>query len=267
MQIAADIATCMDSTELVMPSAEARKKPPAKKKPPKKKPPAKKRPAGGGKKPPKKPPKGPPRGRGGGGGGDDPEHRQRLADIHARIDRGLTEADLSDERQREYQTAIRSVVERLTPGAVRRLHANGREYRFYSSWTELTAAVRRKYPGLVIPEGRVLKGMFDRDGTLHLDGGGDYHGRPDVPVKEFQAHEVTHAIDGTDHELSNSDGWRKAWEAEIRDGGFLGPNSTRSPTEGWGDFGMMVLGTDISVTDTQAVMPRCVSFWRDNSLL
>jgi hypothetical protein len=79
-------------------------------------------------------------------------------------------------------------------------------------------------------------------------------------------HELAHAIDGH-RELSSTAEWRRAWLAEIADGALLGDNSARSPHEGWGDFGMLSLGSGIPVSEIREVMPRAYGFWHTRGLL
>lgn len=138
-------------------------------------------------------------------------------------------------------------------------------YKFYPSHRTLTQGIKRKYANLAIPTGKVLKGMFDRDGILHLNGEGKLYGRT-ARCQEFQAHEIAHAIDGQ-RELSSTQQWRRAWQVEIADGGFLGKNSAANPHEGWGDFGALVLGTEISRPEIRQVMPRALGFWEKRGLL
>ena len=107
--------------------------------------------------------------------------------------------------------------------------------------------------------------MFEKDGTLHLNGAGRLEGRS-ARLMEFYAHELAHAIDGH-RELSSVVEWRRAWLAEIADGALLGSNSAKSPHEGWGDFGMLALGSGIPVTEIRAVMPRAHEFWHKRGLL
>src|SRR5258708_146947 len=63
-------------------------------------------------------------------------------------------------------------------------------------------AHRRKYPRAKITK---IKAAFDPHGILHLDGGEILFSRK-APLAEFYAHEATHAIDGTDHAISGTEG-------------------------------------------------------------
>jgi hypothetical protein len=108
--------------------------------------------------------------------------------------------------------------------------------------------------------------MFDKDGTIHVDGLGTLFGRP-AKTEEFHAHELSHCIDGVNHDLSETEEWQRVWRAEIADGGYLGPNSTKSATEGFSEFGALLLSTDLTAETVAKVLPLCVEFWRDRGLI
>jgi hypothetical protein len=219
----------------------------------------------GGKKPGKPPPKKPPKkpAAPAGDGGDDEGHQQRLQETHAKIDAALEAVHLTDEQRQEYRESVRAVIGRLTPAGLARVHAHVTEYKFYRSHAELTAALRAKYPKL---KTRGLKGAFDKDGTCHMDGGGLIEDRP-AKLQEFHAHELSHAIDGTQHELTKTKEWHDAWVAEVQNQDFLGENAKKSPREGWGDFGAMILGGEVTPQEAKDIFPRCVKVWQSEGLL
>jgi hypothetical protein len=161
---------------------------------------------------------------------------------------------------------MHTVVGRLTPIALARVHTNAREFRFYGSHQELTAAIKRKYPRVRIGKGKTVKGMFDKDGIIHADGPGILFGRP-ATTEEYHAHEVAHCIDGVSHDLSEAKEWKQSWRAEIRDGGLLGPGSTKSPSEGFSEFGALLLSSGLTAGRVEEIMPFCVKFWSDRGLL
>jgi hypothetical protein len=132
----------------------------------------------------------------------------------------------------------------------------------------MTEAIKKKYPRITakIKQGNVAKGFMDKDGTMHLNGGGILFKRP-ARLVEFYAQEVAHAIDRPNHEISASEAWQSAWTEEIRDMDFLGHEAKMSPAEGFSVFGAMVLGSGIAVGDANQVMPRCVRVWQEHGLL
>jgi hypothetical protein len=153
----------------------------------------------------------------------------------------------------------------MTPAAVLRLCTNVKEIKFYNSFQTLTAAYKAKYPQAPLVN---IKGVFDPTGTLHLDGGGDLFGRPNVPVEEFHAHELTHAIDGVGHDISENDpAWRKAWEREIRDTLAFGQNGASNVREGLAEFGQFVLGTPgLTRRQVRQMFRRCLDVWEGRGL-
>jgi len=216
--------------------------------------------------PPQKPPKQPKRGRQAGNGADD--HQQRLRESRERIDGALSNAGIPPEQKTEFRRAILTVLQRLTPTALQRVHRAVKEYRFYPTFTAMTEAIKKKYPKIAskIKPGNVAKGFMDRDGTMHLNGGGILFKRP-AKLVEFYAHEVAHAIDRPTYEISGSEEWESAWAQEIRDMHFLSDEAKMSPEEGFSEFGAMVLGSGIAVADAKQVMPGCVRVWQEHGLL
>jgi hypothetical protein len=172
-------------------------------------------------------------------------------------------AESTDSQRQQYRASMRAVASRLTPTALARVHAHVKEYKFYGSHEKLTAAVRAKYPEF---RKKRIKGAFDKDGTCHRDGAGNLFGRP-ADIEEFHAHELSHAIDGAAHELTNKMRWHRAWAAEIRDSYFLSRNARKHEQEGWAEFGAMILGGEVTTREAQDIFPRCVAFWRSEYLL
>jgi hypothetical protein len=119
-----------------------------------------------------------------------------------------------------------------------------------------------------IPQARqlvkgILKGAFDSDGVLHLDGEGMLYGR-EAPLTEFFAHEMVHSIDGNSHEFSASQAWPEAWLAEIE---FFTGSGRNSPTEAFAEFGQMLLGDPrMKRKLMRQAMPRCLQVWEDFGL-
>ncbi len=188
------------------------------------------------------------------------EPDKRGQETRDRITKALQAAFLASAKQQQYQEAIDVLVNAMTPQAQQRLSASVKEVLFYETHGQLTAAVHSKYPTLQVRG--VLKGCFDRNGTLHLNGGGMLFGR-EAPLAEFYAHEMSHAIDGNNHEISNSAAWRKAWETEKH---FLSDNGRSIPSEGFAEFGQMIYATEITRKQMRQVMPQCLKVWEDHGL-
>jgi hypothetical protein len=190
-----------------------------------------------------------------GEGSDKPAER-----LARRIEEGLHASSLPHTMQAEYRQACAAVTSEVSQAGLHRVAENVKEFRFYRTHEELTEAFRSKYPKAKIHG--VLKGCFDRDGTIHLDGGGTKFGQS-ATLAEFYAHELTHAIDGNNHEISDSEAWKKAWNAE-RD--FLNANGRKKPSEGFAEFGEMILGRIVSRTQMKDAMPKCLKIWEKNKL-
>jgi hypothetical protein len=199
----------------------------------------------------------------GGRRNDDQARRECLQELHARLEAALAEGDLTPEQRQDYRDSLHGVLSRMTTRAVQRIQANVRGYKFYRTHDELTAAFKAKYPEAGVS--KVLKGAFDRDGVLHLDGGGVLYGRP-APLDEFYGHELAHAIDGPDHEFSSSHEWKQVWKDEIEQTDFLGHNAKTKAAEGWAEFGAMVFSGTVSLKDVKDIFPRCLKFWRKERL-
>jgi hypothetical protein len=193
----------------------------------------------------------------------DDDHEKRLKQVHGKIESALKSSALSKHGRDEYRKSIHVVLSRMTPKALARLHANVKEYKFYSLLEGLTAGIKAKYPTWKPKVGKTIKGLFDKDGTIHMNGRGDgvLHGLP-ASLEEFQAHELAHGIDGTKHEISGSKPWRDAWNAEIN---FL-THGKKSVSEGWAEFAQMLLGQGMTRKTLKEVMPKCLKVWEDNGL-
>jgi hypothetical protein len=200
-------------------------------------------------------------------GGDD-EHRWRIGELHARMNQGLSEAGLTEARRRQYRQATRAVIGRMSPVAIQRLHANTREFRYYEDHAALTQAIKEKYPALAkrLKGTTIIKGMFDRDGTVHLDGGGTIQGRK-ANLADFYAHEFAHGIDGTSHQLSNSREWREVWAEDIRDNDGFSRKAREDHREAFSEVGSLLLGGGISARELALLYPGVVRFWRDDQAL
>ncbi len=176
------------------------------------------------------------------------------------IEEALQQSSLPENIKSIYRQALTVVFRPMSPIALARFCANVKECRFYETHSELTAAIQEKFPKL--KSRGVVKGGFDREGTLHLDGGGVLFGRAAM-LSEFYAHEIAHAIDGTNHEISNLEEWRTAWESEKV---FLSVNGKKSPSEGFAEFGEMLLGAGVTTDQMKEVMPNCLEVWQRKGL-
>ena len=195
--------------------------------------------------------------------GDGDERRQLVKKLCARVNKGLRDAKLTKELAEEYRQATLEVFARLSVIALERLLANARTFQFYASHDALTQAIKHKFPPLAkrLKATSVIKGMFDRDGTVHLDGGGTLRGRA-AQLGEFYAHELTHAIDGVGHELSDSREWRKAWAVDIVGNNAFTQKAQADHHEAFSEVGGVLLSGGMSGNQLALICPDVVEFWR-----
>jgi hypothetical protein len=181
------------------------------------------------------------------------------------MNKGLREANLTETQRRQYRQATREVIARMSPASVQRLYGNTVVFRYYPSEAALTQAIKEKYPALTrkLKASSVIKGMLDKDGTVHMDGGGTLRGRQ-ARLADFHGHELTHGIDGTSHELSDSKEWGKVWADEIVGNDAFTAKAREDCREAFSEVGSLLLGGAISANELAPVCPGVVRFWRDS---
>lgn len=95
------------------------------------------------------------------------------------------------------------MVEDMPPAAMERFSQNLVAYQWYADDAALDAAYRATHPNF--PADVVAMGWYNRSGrTIHVAGA---NGR-------IYAEEIGHAIDGPNLDISNSEGWRRAYMRE-----------------------------------------------------
>ncbi len=165
-----------------------------------------------------------------------------------------------------YHTACRSVFGRMTEAAVARFHDHTDDMKFFSSKDRLTEALAKEYPEEIAEytsRGLLISGGYSVDTRqLYLDGDNPAWR---LSVEGVYAHEMSHAIDGPKHELSNSADWEAAWKNEIKGRGpsrYAGKNTT----EGFAEFGRLALG-GYPLRELERSYPACAKFWQERGLL
>jgi hypothetical protein len=194
-------------------------------------------------------------------GGVSKEHRELQRVVASNLLAPLTRDShrhIPPEAKQEYQEAVASIMGRLSQKALHRVMKNTGNVRYHASADDLTDALCREDPALndsvtaaraaaeeearitgQPPKKVVVAGCYYRR-TLDLDGATDLWGKK-IPVVQLQAHEISHAIDGVNHELSSSREWEEAFEKEISKG-EISDYSKKSLAEGFAEFGRLVLG-------------------------
>ncbi len=91
-------------------------------------------------------------------------------------------------------------------------------------------------------------------------------GRGQASASGIYAHEMSHAIDGPNHELSNAADWQDAFAREIA-GKQLNSYAASMSSEGWAEFGRLVYSGEHDAAAVQKRFPRCYAVWAKHGLL
>jgi hypothetical protein len=107
--------------------------------------------------------------------------------------------------------------------------------------------------------------------SVHLDGkmGGDLAGKRPLKAEDvagIHAHELTHAIDGPNFELSRSDGWRQAFAQEIQPGDNLTAYARTMLQEGFAEFGRVLYTRPDLRGELEKDFPLCAQFFKTHGL-
>lgn len=189
---------------------------------------------------------------------------------------------LSPEQREAYHATAKGILERMTPKMLERFGA-GTPYspQFAASSDDLKehlkALFKNSPKALAALAGTgPLGGGYFRDnkgnGGLALDGGRPST-RPaegafpqDGSAEGVYAHEFSHAIDGPNHELSNSDEWKAAYGAMK---GKMNRYADTGPQEGFAEFGRLLLSGKVphgDVADHPDLGPA-FAFWKSQGLV
>lgn len=206
------------------------------------------------------------------GGSVEEQYRRCMIELHARMNRGLKEADLSERQRRQYRKSTKEVMARMSLDAVIRLHANVKEFKYYPSHEALKTGVLSKYPSLratFASPTKKIRGMFDKDGTLHLDGGGTmFQDMPAKSVAEFHAHEMTHALDeNLGRVFSGTRRWQQVWKQEIQGHPDYSSHAHRYAHEAFAEAGQQIYGSGKSGSAIARECPQVVLFFQKHKLL
>jgi hypothetical protein len=222
----------------------------------------------------KKPPGKPPKKRKPPAGSDGHGHEQRRRQLQAKMDDALKQADLTDPQREEYRQATKNSLARMSPVALKRVHRSVREFRYYPSHAAVAAGIKAKYQSLRLKPATVIRGMFDRDGTAHLDGPGVmFTGKPERTANEFHAHELSHAIDRVmnkarpQYEISDTPEWQAIWREELTNSALIGQPGRKQAHEGFAEVGAYLLGHESVPEEVATAMRRAIQFWKDQDLL
>ena len=209
-----------------------------------------------------------------------PEAHKQISALQASLDRS---AHLTPEQKAHYSRSAAGVLGRMTPGMLARFGANVHgEAHFAASAGELKqhligVAANMNNPAAVEKMKRAgnVGGAFVRrggKGNFVLDGDRavsdespySHHGE----TEGVYAHEFVHAVDGAvkGRRLSDSAAWQEAFKAELA-GGKLTRYAGTDPSEGFAEFGRVLLSGKFDAAAIRQEFPKCHAFWLASDLL
>lgn len=201
-----------------------------------------------------------------------------VRDHAAKIAASLRGNDSLDDGQRKaYFRAATNVLQRMSPKALDRFTAGLPGGIVFAA---STGAVKEAIAGL----GRISQDRLDAAGEiagaytaghdnkrqLILDGDrkqtAGLSSNDARTAEAIYAHEMSHAIDGPDHEVSKSAEWQAAFQAELA-GKQLTRYAATKPSEGFAEFGRAVLSGNVDHAVLEKHFPKCLAVWRGRGLL
>lgn len=197
-------------------------------------------------------------------------HQEALRNVAKAIGKNK---HLTTEQRVEYFESTQRVVKAMSPKALARFNSGAAGgINFYSSMEELNKGVRAGFPNF---KGQVA-GVYahtKQSGSLHVDGGrmGESAaqmraaGRA-VQSHELYAHEFAHSIDGPKLEISSSPEWQRAWREELQDGA-LTEYAGKKSSEGFAEFGRLVLSGEHNLAEIKRDYPKCFAVWQKHGLV
>lgn len=207
--------------------------------------------------------------------------------VAGKVRDAIAKSNVSAEQKAAYSEAMAGVMGRVPQRGMDRIAAHLSDSQYYESSRELGVAVfsraMEQAPGDQraqmqptldrIKGGELTIGGCYESGastkTLHLDGGmrirrgAGAHGTASQSAAEVYAHELGHAIDGPDHQISAHPKWKEAWDAEIGPAAGAGANArlsgyaTKDTHEGFAEFARLVYGGTVPLDRVEKEFPRC----------
>ncbi len=180
---------------------------------------------------------------------------------------------LTPEQKQTYKASIANVTNAMPEEAIKRLSQNTKKVRFHATTEALTNKIVSESPEVKAKmeanekktgKKMGLKGAYNREHQqLDLNGATKFEGK-DISTEHFHAHEMAHAIDGPQHEISNSPEWQQAWKEEIQPG-QLSKYAATTPAEGFAEFGRLNYAAKDSAI--QSKYPKSYAVWKSKGLV
>ncbi len=194
---------------------------------------------------------------------------------------------LKDEEKQALSRAVERVTSRMPATAATRARQHTNSVEFHSSIDSISGSRAKSSTkaAQAFKEGYRVAGYYQKsnrklalDGTAQMQ---EYHEQfgqlAEANIHGVYAHEISHAIDGPDHELSFDEGWRNAFEDEImpketadawgNKADFpLSEYATTMTYEGFAEFGRLVYGTDHNLQEIEQAFPKASAFWKSKGI-
>lgn len=232
-------------------------------------------------------------------------HQNFLAKHHAAIDGN---ASLSPEHKAKYKQAMHEAIKNMPKRIIKRIARNidsshfvGDRKNFADALThslvkeghvtpQQASEFKKSDIGLKMASGHV-GGFYTANSKfkkLFLDGthnfGKDAAGDARDSTHEVYAHELTHAIDGPEHQVSSHADWQQAFKDEIDQDsdseshrksaasigmktGKLSAYARTSTSEGFAEFGRLVYASGMDHKRIEQAFPKCYSFFKKRGMV
>lgn len=192
----------------------------------------------------------------------------------------------------KYLHALRIIVSGMQKPAQDELATNLSSIKFYNSVKDLTAdqmaflkARNEPVPAWMESGEGVVGGCYDSElKTLFVDGADPMM---ELRMPEIYCHELSHALDGPQHQFSGDKAWREiAWKEIVPPSGQKGVTDANGhvlpppahdtvqyplsryacvgPHEAWAEFGRLAL---TNPTRAERDFPRCWGYWKSKGLI
>lgn len=186
--------------------------------------------------------------------------------MHISID---SQSRLTPEHKQAYKEAVIKVIEKMPDVAIARMAKHHKGNVWYENKEAMTDEIAKTNENIAEFKagGGVINGMYrGSEQTFHLDGQAEHEGNEDI--HQTYAHEFTHAIDGPSFEYAGSTEWQDAFAEELSgaNGKLLSVYGTTSRPEGFAEFGRLLYGNDLDLTQVEKQFPKCSAFWKDKGL-
>ena len=185
------------------------------------------------------------------------------------IDAALKRDPIGAVRAAEYRAAAVSVLSAMSPGAVKRLNKHVQTVHFVGTFPEVTKEVRRRLEKLgdtiEVPDG--VAGAYIKDDRTLVADGGVPGTRPEegVHAAGVYAHEIGHALDGPDDQISSSKSWGLAWNKEIVNGSAPPSEyAQKTPSEGLAEFHRVLIANRQAACQ---MYPHCAAVFKNFGIL